>query len=306
VSSAYAPQAYPPAPPALPVCPCQSWFSCAAEAPTLPGCASVSSVAYASQSRASAPAVHSAACSCRHSAFPQSTQIPYAAPSRYSPTFKACWFYCASPAPTATRTRSTFLSVDCSTSIRSGPSSTTSPGSGICPAISLTSPPTVAASYPVSSCGSPCSGGSISSPNSDPSSASAASLGDTRRNCGRCSSNNPRSRLTSKLPGTTYEPSTSLKGSSSGAVSCSSSMFPTIASSRSSMVTSPATFPYSSITMLMCCFCLCISRSSSFTFFVSGTNIAGRASCFTFLRSASTSSTPSRSRANATPTISSN
>ena len=36
----------------------------------------------------------------------------------------------------------------------------------------------------------------------------------------------------------------------------------------------PATPPYSSITRRMCCFSRCISRSSSFTFFVSGTNAA--------------------------------
>ena len=38
---------------------------------------------------------------------------------------------------------------------------------------------------------------------------------------------------------------------------------PTISSSRSSMVTRPATPPYSSMTMRMCCFSRCISRSSS-------------------------------------------
>ena len=52
------------------------------------------------------------------------------------------------PAPPArpTRTRSTRRSVEATTSSRNGPSSTTSPGSGMWPAISLTRPPTVVAS----------------------------------------------------------------------------------------------------------------------------------------------------------------
>jgi hypothetical protein len=50
------------------------------------------------------------------------------------------------PSTNPTRTRSTFRSVDSSTSIRSPPSSTTSPTSGMCPAISDTNPPIVVAS----------------------------------------------------------------------------------------------------------------------------------------------------------------
>ena len=42
------------------------------------------------------------------------------------------------------------------------------------------------------------------------------------------------------------------------------------------MVTRPATPPYSSMTMRMCCFSRCISRRSSATFLVSGTKAAGR------------------------------
>ena len=47
------------------------------------------------------------------------------------------------------------------------------------------------------------------------------------------------------------------------------------------MVTRPATPPYSSITMRMCCFSRCISRRSSATFLVSGTKAAGRWICAT-------------------------
>lgn len=42
------------------------------------------------------------------------------------------------------------------------------------------------------------------------------------------------------------------------------------------MVTRPATEPYSSMTIFMCCFSRCISRRSSATFLVSGTKAAGR------------------------------
>jgi hypothetical protein len=58
--------------------------------------------------------------------------------------------------------------------------------------------------------------------------------------------------------------------------SCSSSMSPTICSSTSSMVTSPATPPYSSITTAMWLRCWRNSRSSTFRRLLSGMNV-GRA-----------------------------
>ena len=86
------------------------------------------------------------------------------------------------------------------------------------------------------------------------------------------------SSLTSSIgvrPGTRNAPlgSRSTTGSST---SYSSVISPTISSSRSSIVTSPAVPPYSSTTIAMWNFSVCISRSSSATRFDSGTKCAGR------------------------------
>src|SRR5205823_8394067 len=85
-------------------------------------------------------------------------------------------------------------------------------------------------------------------------------------------------------------PLTSSAPSSSGFTwgssrSYSSAISPTISSSRSSSVTSPSVSPYSSTTIAMCVFFACISRSSSDTFFDSGTNIALRRRSFSFFDS---------------------
>ena len=81
-------------------------------------------------------------------------------------------------------------------------------------------------------------------------------------------------------PGTRSAPpaSCSTCGSST---SYSSVISPTISSSRSSIVTSPAVPPYSSMTIAMWNFSVCISRSSSATRFDSGTKCAGRSICRT-------------------------
>ena len=79
-------------------------------------------------------------------------------------------------------------------------------------------------------------------------------------------------------PFTRYVPSPtgSIWGSSR---SYSSVISPTSSSKRSSSVTSPDTEPCSSATIAMWNFSCCISRSSSDTFFDSGTKCAGRAIC---------------------------
>ena len=132
-----------------------------------------------------------------------------------------------------TRTRSTRRSVDSSTSKRNPFSSNTSPALGMWPASSLTSPAMVVASF---------------SSGRTPSSFS--------------------SRSTSVLPLKMYEVSLSFTISD---FSCSSRISPTISSTRSSIVTSPATPPYSSITMAMRILSRCISRSRSLPSLVSGT-----------------------------------
>ncbi len=61
-------------------------------------------------------------------------------------------------------------------------------------------------------------------------------------------------------------------------MSYSSAISPTISSRMSSIVTSPAVPPYSSITMAAWVRCACISLSRSSTGLLSGTKVAGRMS----------------------------
>src|SRR5215469_6938573 len=132
-----------------------------------------------------------------------------------------------------TRTRSTFRSVDSRTSKRRPSSSTVSPLRGILPASSLTNPAMVADSFP-----------SGLLPNSSP----------------RRSTSMPPETMNPRSPSRTIS-----------GLSRSSRISPTISSTRSSIVTRPATPPYSSTTMAMRIFCFCISRSRSLPSLLSGT-----------------------------------
>ena len=91
----------------------------------------------------------------------------------------------------------------------------------------------------------------------------------------------------------------------SSSTSCSSSISPTICSSTSSMVTRPATPPYSSTTMAMWLWVERNSRSSTLSRLDSGTKVAGRSTALRSKVRSWSSSSGSRSLASSRPRTSS-